>query len=199
MTNETTLAGIPVSELRYWIDRMQIRDCMARYIRGVDRHDVELMETAFWPDAQLNYTNGFSGGRDEFIAWANNLHETLYARHQHHIANQHVDLDAGGDVAHVESYVIYLLRTPEGRQDFGAGRYIDIIERRDSEWRIALREFIPEMRFSEESLYNDTTIPPFARGSWDRSDLSYTRPLQRRNANEAVNRLPDAFPITPSA
>ncbi|HLF72062.1 MAG TPA: hypothetical protein VI759_07930 [Dehalococcoidia bacterium] len=39
MTNEPTIAGIPASELRYWIDRMQIRDAMARYIRGVDRHE----------------------------------------------------------------------------------------------------------------------------------------------------------------
>ena len=106
--------GDSETKLQYLLDRLAIRDCLGRYVRGIDRHDVKILESVFWPDAQVNYTTSFSGPRDEFIAWGNELHARQYVLHQHHITNQSVDIDAGGDVAHAESYVIYLCAPPTG-------------------------------------------------------------------------------------
>jgi hypothetical protein len=125
------------------LDRFDIYDCLVRYARGLDRHDAELIASAFWPDAQVNYGTLFSGPRDEFVEWANEL-EAQNEYHAHHIGTQRVDFD--GDLAHVETYVLYIVRTHDKSERLGSGRYIDVLERRSGEWRIVLREFLAEMR-----------------------------------------------------
>ena len=167
-------------QVEYLLDRLQISDCLVRYLRGLDRHDAELIASAFWPDAQVNYGMLFSGPRDEFVTWANEL-EARNAYHQHHVTTQTVDLD--GDIAHVESYVLYIVRTNENMERVGAGRYIDVFEQRDGEWRIVLREFLAE--FGTNGLPSTIVQSPWtASGTWDRDDLSYVRPLPRRPESE---------------
>jgi hypothetical protein len=174
------------SRLGYLLDRLDISDCVVRYARGLDRHDAVLIASAFWPDAQVNYGTRFSGPRDEFVEWANEL-EALNEYHTHLLGSQSVDLD--GDVAHVETYVWYIVRTREGLERLGAGRYIDVLERRSGEWRIALREFLSEMG-SAGSPSLVATNPWTGRGRWDRDDLSYTRPLPRRPDSARLRVLP---------
>src|SRR5579862_3908887 len=41
-------------------DREAIRDCLYRYCRGVDRCDMELLRSAYWPGAMDTHT-GFKG------------------------------------------------------------------------------------------------------------------------------------------
>lgn len=178
-----TIAGIPIAQLKELIDRQAIIDCLRRYARGLDRHDVELESSAFWPDAQVNY-GPFSAQRDEFVIHGNEGHEDRYDVHQHHITTQSVDID--GDTAHAETYVIYMLRTKVARgpigniQHVGSGRYIDVLERREGEWRIVLREFLPEMRFAVSSSQLAERPDPPGPSRWDRNDISYKRPLQPR-------------------
>jgi hypothetical protein len=159
-----------------------IRGCLRRYTRGLDRHDSEMIASAFWGDCQVNYLDVFSGGRDEFVAWGNAHHEASYVTHQHHITNVNADVD--GDVAHVESYVLYFLRGKDDRQNVGSGRYIDRMERRDGEWRIMLREFLPEMHFSVPVGARRVLNDPPGQGRWSRDDISYRRPLPRRATGE---------------
>jgi hypothetical protein len=166
--------------LAYLLDRLDIYDCLVRYARGLDRHDAELIASAFWPDAQVNYGSLFSGPRDDFVTWANEL-EAQNEYHAHHVSTQSVDLDR--DVAHVETYVLYIVRTYDKVERLGSGRYLDVLERRDGEWRISLREFLAEMGSAgSPSLIKDN--PWNARGRWDREDLSYVRPLPRRPESE---------------
>jgi hypothetical protein len=166
--------------IRYLLDRLEIYDCLVRYVRGLDRHDSDLIGSAFWPDAQVNYGVLFSGPRDEFVEWANEL-ESQNEYHSHHISTQTVDFE--GDTAHVETYVMYIVRTHEGTERLGAGRYLDVLERRDGEWRISLREFLAEMgNVGSESLLIQN--PWTERGRWDHDDPSYRRPLARRPASE---------------
>ncbi|HLF71681.1 MAG TPA: hypothetical protein VI759_05990 [Dehalococcoidia bacterium] len=66
-----------------------------------------------------------------------------------------------------------------------------MLERRDGDWRIVLREFLPEMRFTAPSNYDVSGVPPFARGTWDTKDISYVRPLPRRADSERVMKLPE--------
>jgi hypothetical protein len=171
--------------LGYLLDRLDIYDCLVRYARGLDRHDAELIASAFWPDAQVNYGDLFSGPRDDFVEWANEL-EAQNEYHAHHISTQSVDLD--GDVAHVETYVLYIVRTPLKDERLGSGRYLDVLERRAGEWRIVLREFLAEMgnRGVPSALVDS---PWTARGTWDRGDLSYVRPLPRRPESDRRRRL----------
>jgi len=120
----------------------------------------------------IDHHGGFLGPIGEFVPWANALHETDWAAHTHFIANTSVDFD--GDVAHSETYVLWVLRRKDGRTvDLGGGRYVDRFERRDGEWRIAARELVIDWSCQAKA----RAIGPYPTGTWDRSDPSYRRPF----------------------
>lgn len=174
------LEGISAADIRYLIDRQAILDCIRRYARGVDRHDEELMASAFWPDAQINY-GSWSGPPHLFTPWANAGHDSRYLSHVHNITTQTADID--GDVAHVESYIAYFLReTDEQHVRVGIGRYIERYERRGREWRIAVREFLADVGFRADATEFPKHFLDNPLAAQDRSDLSYVRPLERRPA-----------------
>lgn len=50
-------------------DRQDIRDCLVRYCRGVDRFDREMVRSAYHPDAMDDHGD-FVGGVENFIDWA---------------------------------------------------------------------------------------------------------------------------------
>jgi uncharacterized protein (TIGR02246 family) len=122
----------------------EVRGVIARYARGIDRLDMELVRSCYWPDA-TDVHGTFTGSRDGFIAWV----EPLLQRHtmtMHHLAEVLVDLH--GDSAAVETYgVAYHSGEPSGdlRWNYAAGfRYADRFERRDGAWRIADRVTVVE-------------------------------------------------------
>jgi hypothetical protein len=164
-------------EIQRLLDRAAIEECLLRYTRGLDRHDVELTMSAFHPDA-LDTHGTFEGGPRDVVDWANEQHGLRWARHQHYITNTTVDID--GDVAHTDTYYFIVLRRQDGTgQDFMGGRYVDRLERRDGDWRIARRivtaEWIgdsPAGRANMESL-----LGLYVEATWDRDDISYRRPL----------------------
>jgi hypothetical protein len=57
------------------------------------------------------------------------------------------------------------------------GRYIDRLERRNGEWRIVAREVVIEWVCAADSTSSRFSADPYPDGTWDRSDLSYRRPL----------------------
>jgi hypothetical protein len=171
------LVATLTQELGYLRDRQAILDCLKRYTRGADRHDVELIKSAFWPDASISYGKPISV--EEFAKWGNSLHAAKYVQNQHHITGQTVDIQ--GNIAHVESYVIYFLLSGEkttGTNTIGSGRYIEQYEKRNGEWRIKIREYIPDVLF-EGTTPIDMCPPELGcLGKRDHSDISYMRPLK---------------------
>ncbi len=172
------------TKLEFLSNRQQIVDVYRRYTRGINRCDMELLHGAFWPNAQINY--GFnSHSRDEWIRlWQENRYSKGLSCQSHHITNETVEVV--GEVAHVESYLIALWRPPTDDKPalIVAGRYIDRLDRRSSEWRIAVREFIPHF-WSEassifSSVFTETAWPQSGFGAGDKSDPCYQRPLNQR-------------------
>lgn len=155
-------------------DRQAILDCLTRYNRGLDRHDEEMIASAFWADALDNHGD-FVGDGHELAVWGNALHAHSFDAHQHFITTHSADID--GDIAHTETYWLAVLRRKEsGRSVLIGGRYVDRLERRNGEWRILVRQTVMESIAEGER-------PPFPRweyyvkGRWDADDISYTRPL----------------------
>lgn len=173
-----------VAELRaqvaYLSDRQQISDVYRRYMRAFDRNDVELLRTAFWPDVQINYyeqVNTF----DDFVERHLDKHTGGLSTWGHLITNETVDID--GDVAHLETYVTALFM-PKGdgptlgeRPSIVGGRYVDRLDRRDGEWRIAVREFVGHFSARLDPAARALNLPDTR---WTRDDVSYRRPLERR-------------------
>lgn len=160
--------------LQEMVDCDDIRQCLHRYTRGVDRVDEELIRSAFHPDAVDNH-GIVDGTVDDFLAHWLPLQEDREAS-QHYLSN--ITIDVAGDEAHVESYFLYVQKL-HGQPEFSVrgGRYIDRFERRDGAWKIALRVVASEWAITADGSETTRRLAKLSRGRRDRSDPSYDRPL----------------------
>jgi ketosteroid isomerase-like protein len=164
-------------------DRTAIQDCLHRYTRGVDRHDRELMLSAYWPDAWDEHGVA-EGVAADFVDWAIGWHGEFQSKHHHGILNHTVELD--GDTAHGETYYIFWGENRAGPPQLSFGRYIDRFEKRDGQWRIAHRVCVNEMTatLTAAEIPDEWKAMIFKTGPnrRDKSDVSYVRPLVREPA-----------------
>lgn len=123
------------------LQRERIRDCIARLARGEDRRDAGLISASYWPDSITDY-GVFSGTFAEYLAWVVPGSPAIPVT-QHVLGQSVIELD--GDVARVETQVTSYHRIDTGsehRDTIIGGRYLDRLERRDGEWRIAARTML---------------------------------------------------------
>jgi ketosteroid isomerase-like protein len=158
-------------------DKQAIREVVNRYSRGVDRQDRELLLSCYHRDA-IDDHGMFVGPADEFFDWTDPSHLHLFRGHQHVVANHTCELD--GDTAHCETYYLFVANYKEsGELALSGGRYIDRMEKRGGEWRIAARKCVVEWRSENMGRpgmeHVHAAVGKVAR---DRSDLSYDRPLE---------------------
>lgn len=164
-------------------DRLAILDVVNRQARGCDRHDAELITSTYWPDGVDEHGTSVASGL-QYADWANAVHAASAVATQHHISTHTCEID--GDVAHAESYVIVVLLASDERSTrVMSGRYLDRLERRDGEWRIAVRRCTVETSFTADASLLQSPMfrgQSFLRGTRDREDLSYARPLTLETA-----------------
>ncbi len=167
------------AEVQRLSDRQAIVDCLHRYTRGLDRHDREILASAYYENAIDNH-GGFTGSPQEFIDWVTELLNE-WDTHAHFLDPNVIEID--GDVAHSECYILFTQRRADGGGlDFGAGRYIDRLERRNGEWRIAVRRVMIDWTArAETAVFAD--VAEYPGGKRDRTDLSYQRPLEAPKAS----------------
>lgn len=177
MTTEPDLATL-AADVQRMKDRLAIADCIARHARGCDRHDLDLIASAYWPDGIDEHGVVVNSGAD-YGAWANQAHGATTRTHTHNLTTHTCEID--GDTAHAESYVLVVLLGNDGQHgQCISGRYVDRLERRDGEWRIALRRSTVEIMFPVDasalraSFFTDQGYLTGARGH---DDVSYQRPL----------------------
>ena len=130
-----------LKRLEHAADRIEILDCLTRFSRGMDRFDRETYLSAFWPDAVMAagpYVGDVPGCWD----WAVPMHEAGQILTHHSLLNNTVDI--AGDTAHSECYYIFVARNRDESVWMAGGRYIDRLERRVGEWKIALRTNVIE-------------------------------------------------------
>jgi hypothetical protein len=168
------------SALRELLSKQEIIDCLHRHARGVDRLDRDLFLSAYHQDAH-EWHGSFVGSPEELAVW-------LWSRHDQRVAAQHYVMnhtfDFAGDVAHVETYFISPFRERDRDEvTIVGGRYIDRFERRDDEWRIALRVLAREWggSFPDEPVESESNI-----GLRSGSDVSYQRPLTSQWINSTL-------------
>lgn len=134
--------------LRRLEDLEAIRAVLGRYCRAIDRADAELLATVFHSDATDDHGE-FQGSAGEFARWAMVQGPGRYATMQHTLGTINIELD--GDLAYTESYFSnpgVLREQQDGKRMLSllVGRYIDRLERRDGEWRIADRVVVKDYR-----------------------------------------------------
>lgn len=140
-------AEIQAAKLQQAIDKMEILDALARYARGCDRVAPEVMVSAYHEDS-WDYHGSFQGtGREMSYDEKRRSPDNVIVHHA--LCQSLIELD--GDVARVETYYIAsgLRNYPDGTKVHRIyGRYLDRFERRDGEWRIAVRRAVVD--FSQE-------------------------------------------------
>ncbi len=168
---------VDLAALQTLLDKEAIREVALRYARGIDRHDDELLLSAYHPDASDDH-GSFIGSSAAFVEYANRVHARNWVCHQHYITNQVIDLH--GDTAHCESYFLAVLKRPDGVCDMVGGRYVDRIDRRDGHWAVAERICMVEWNAEAAPGAAAFDASIFIAGSWDRSDPSYYASAARR-------------------
>jgi len=144
-----------------------IRDAIKRYCRGVDRLDEDLMKSAYWPEATDDH-GVFVGNAMEFVEMCMVSH-LRWRSTNHCIFNHSVELDPDGIHARGEAYnVTFLFQLDDDVLDTWYGRYLDVYEKRDDEWRILERVCVHEG--TTTGLVSKMAIdsPSFRAGSFDR-------------------------------
>jgi hypothetical protein len=170
-------------------DRQKIRDVVINYCRGVDRMDRELLMSCYHPDA-IDDHGFFVGGPEAFWEWVSHYHGNAQIGHQHIVTNHSCDLN--GDVAHTETYWMFAATDAKDYSlSIGGGRYIDRMEKRNGEWRIAARKCVSEWGGIPTSSKVASEFTAMLRESGvvarDASDSSYERPLIVPPARIGIN------------
>ena len=123
-------------------DRIAIEDCLHRYCHAVDRCEPDLLRTVYWPDAVDDHVF-WRGTADDFVDFCIPI---LRSRDQtwHSISNILIRIE--GAEARVQSYfnAYERLRRKDGTSNDVTmiGRYVDRMEKRNGEWRIADRKVV---------------------------------------------------------
>jgi len=177
----TTMSQEKLARLEQLLDRQDIVDCLTRFSRGMDRFDREVFLSAFHADAVIA-AGPFVGGPVPLFEWASRLHAQGQSATHHNLMNVTCDID--GDVAHTETYYLFVGRNRDETNWIAGGRYIDRLERRAGQWKISLRT-----NAIEWSGMVPTMGIPFAdvpgiylngTPSRDGTDPSYHRPLKNQ-------------------
>jgi hypothetical protein len=177
MNTEDRLAALE-ARMQELVDRQAIFDCIKRNSRGNDRFDVDAVTSSYHSDGLHELGEKQISGR-EYGEHANHAHRALFDANLHNVTMHMCEIE--GDIAHAESYSlgVFLDKGAETGRML-AGRYLDRLEKRDGEWRIVLRRATVEIAIEgKAALPTGKTLPgsSYLRGSRDRSDPSYARPL----------------------
>jgi len=112
------------AEIDDLIARRDIYDVLTRYSRALDRADVELMKTVYWPDGIDNH-GVFNGNAAEFAEFIVREIQNWFEVTMHGLMNVHMGIKA--DVACTETYLFaYHKIRAEGRKHLWFALYADV-------------------------------------------------------------------------
>jgi hypothetical protein len=128
-------------EMRDFLERDKIRNCIVRLARGEDRRNAGMISASYWPDSTTDY-GVFVGNFDQYLAWVVPGSPAIPVTQ--HVLGQSV-IDHQDDTALVETQVVSYHRVNMGEEERDTvigGRYLDQMEKRGGEWRIAQRTML---------------------------------------------------------
>jgi hypothetical protein len=165
----------PLEEL---VARRDIHLLMLRYCRGVDRLDLELIDSCYHDDSWDDHGHWKGPGPDFGAFIVKSLTERAIIT-SHTIGNSLVEFDSP-TIAKGETYTMAYLRRQDdkGTQwlDQFFGRYIDRFEKRDGVWRIKRRVVMHDWSIATDlsaTASFPVKIGTFEQGVRDGTDLSY--------------------------
>ena len=156
------------------VAQQEIRDVLARYTRGIDRMDRELVLSCYHRGAYDDH-GAFQGTAEDFADWVADV-LSYFDTTMHFLGQQLIEVS--GDRAHSETYCVAYHR--RGARDGDAGsdlwmglRYVDVFEQRDGGWRIADRRCVFDWTRSDPIAGEWEPPPQALAGRRDRNDPVY--------------------------
>jgi SnoaL-like domain len=161
--------------MAYTLDELsslaEIRNLQERYCRGIDRADPDILRSVYWEDAHDDH-GVFRGDREQYIHWVMPVVRERFSQLQHVLGQTYIELD--GDTAHSETYFVQHSLRPDGVAYASPGRYVDRLERRDGEWRVADRVVVMSFFYSSAPADPEKLAASgFGTGTQDASDPGY--------------------------
>ena len=165
-------------QLQDLLDKQAIYEVLARYTRGVDRHDREMILSCYHPDAFDDH-GGYQGTAEGHIDWS---FEVLapFKLSSHRIGNLLIDIQ--GDTAYSECYVLPYLA---GNDADGASKHQYFVLRLHRPLRAPQRRPLADSAFALLS-FDWNRIDPveigraltddYIVGRRDKQDPVYQRP-----------------------
>ena len=137
--------GMTDPALQALLDKQEIAELLTRYLRSVDRGDVDTLRACYLPGATEDHGGLFAGPAQDYVDSIAAALTHPRSRTSHNLTNLLIDLD--GDVATAESYCVTFARIKADGQyyhSFTGARMIDRLERRDGDpdWGIAHRQLV---------------------------------------------------------
>ena len=126
---------------RALLDRIELRDLVMRYCRGIDRRDFALVRACYHDNAIDDHGSMFCGSADDYVVWVEQALSAMECT-IHSIGNSIFAVD--GDYAEGEHYSYNFHRTrPPARQELVIHCcYLDKYERRHGTWKFAHRKIV---------------------------------------------------------
>lgn len=117
-------------------DQDEIAQLKHQYCYTMDVQDAEGFTELFTTDAVFDITDVLAGqGRDELAEFIEILRGWNTNTMAHMVTNPVLEIT--GDEAAGTWYYLVLIEYPDGRTEFGQGRYDETYRRVDGEWKIA--------------------------------------------------------------
>ncbi len=139
--------GIPL-ETEDMADKLAIIEVLQLHSRGLDRLDSTLLEHCYWPEAEVDY-GSYKGSAQAFAKLVVEALAGAYELTRHSLGNTLVSLE--GSSARCESYVNADHLLPGGGQEMCfAGRYLDLLEKRQGQWRMLHRQVVMDWSRTRE-------------------------------------------------
>lgn len=123
-------------QLQELYDKQKLQENLMLYCRGIDRMDDELVKSTYWPDSTDDH-GGFDGPGQEWAAAGCAWRDQVYSNN-HHVSNVLISIE--GNRAERESMFLNVVNLKNPTVSFFlGGRYRDLCEKRNGEWRILHR------------------------------------------------------------
>ena len=163
--------------MKLLMDKQAIGEVLARYCHGVDRCDLETLKSAYWEDA-IDDHGTFNGPAMEFCEHLIPALKSMRCT-MHQISNVWIQVE--GEAAKVETYCVayHLIPSEDGLTEMVVGgRYLDRMEKRSGEWRIAHRLYVMDWNRSGPS-----------SAEWDEGLMGQLKTRGDRFPNDPYDRL----------
>ena len=125
-------------------DREAIREVIHRYCNAVDRCDLEGLKSCYHPDGFDDH-GFFAGNAHDFADYVVPVLAEVDSS-VHAITNTRIEIDGSKASCSSQWSVVHRLKHDQGFCDFWhQGRYLDVFEKREGEWKILHRVIAGDM------------------------------------------------------